>query len=128
MEASPGRTSLRLLLDEMYPHTIAEQLRRQDHDVDAVTLRADLRALPDAEIFATAQQETRAVVTENIPDFSVIADGYDRRGHTHHGLVLVDPGKYQRGSPRTVGRLVTELDRLLREHPEDEARCLRHWL
>lgn len=119
---------MRLLLDEMYPHTIAEQLRRHDHDVDAVTLRTELRALPDPEIFATAQQEMCAVVTENIADFSDIADGYDRRGHAHHGLVLVDPGKYQRGHPRTVGRLVRELDRLLREHPENEADSLRHWL
>lgn len=119
---------MRLLLDEMYPHAIAEQLRNQDHDVDAVTLRAELRALPDPEIFATAQREMRAVVTENIADFSDIADGYDRRGDAHHGLVLVDPGKYQRGNPRTVGRLVTHLDRLLRKHPEDEAGSLRRWL
>jgi len=119
---------LRLLLDEMYPHTIAEQLRRRDHDVDAVTQRAELRALPDSEVFATAQHELRAVVTENIADFSDIADGYDRRGHSHHGLVLVDPGKYQRGHPRTVGRLVTQLDQLLREHPGDDAASLRHWL
>jgi hypothetical protein len=70
----------------------------------------------------------RAVVTENIADFSDIADGYDRRGDAHHGLVLVDPGKYQRGHPRTVGRLVTELDQLLRQHPENGADSLRHWL
>ncbi len=128
MGASPGRARLRLLLDEMYPHAIAGQLRKQAHDADAVTLRAELRALPDSEIFATAQQEMRAVVTENIADFSDIADSYDRRGDTHYGLVLVDPSKYQRGHPRTVGRLVTELNRLLREHPENKADSLRHWL
>jgi hypothetical protein len=119
---------LRLLLDEMYPHAIAEQLRNQAHDVDAVTLRAELRALPDPDIFATAQQELRAVVTENIADFSDIADGYDRRGDAHHGLILIDPGKYQRGHPRTVGRLVKALDQLLREHPEGAASNIRHWL
>jgi Domain of unknown function (DUF5615) len=118
---------LRLLLDEMLPHTIAEELRRRGHDVEAVTQRAELRALPDSEIFATAQQELRAVVTENIADFSDIADSHDRRGQAHHGLVLVDPGKYQRGHPRTVGRLLTELDRLLREHEGEEAKSLRHW-
>lgn len=119
---------MRLLLDEMYPPAIAEQLRKGAHDVDAVTLRAELRALPDPELFATAQREMRALVTENIADFSDIADSYDRRSDAHYGLVLVDPGKYQRGHPRTVGRLVTGLDRLLRARPENEANSLRHWL
>lgn len=118
---------MRLLLDEMLPHAIADELRGRGHDVEAVTQRAELRALPDSEIFATAQQELRAVVTENIADFSEIADSYDRRSQTHHGLVLIDPGKYQRGHPRTVGRLVTELERLLREHPGEDAESLRRW-
>lgn len=118
---------MRLLLDKMLPHAIADELCRHGHDVEAVTRRAELRALPDSEIFATAQQELRAVVTENIADFSNIADEHDRRGQAHHGLVLVNPGKYQRGHPRTIGRLVTELDRLLREHEGEETESLRHW-
>jgi hypothetical protein len=119
---------LKLLLDEMYRYTIAQQLRRRKHDVEAVTLHAELRALPDPEVFATAQREARALVTENIADFSSIADEYDRRGNAHHGLVLIDPAKYRRGHPRTVGRIVTELHRLLCEHPGERVQSLRHWL
>jgi hypothetical protein len=119
---------LKLLIDEMYPPTIAEQLRARGGDVDAVTARPELRALADTEIFASAQQEQRAVVTENIADFSVIADGFDQRSQAHHGLVLVPPGSYPRGSSRTVGRMVTELNRLLEEHPEVTPTSLRHWL
>jgi hypothetical protein len=119
---------LKLLLDEMYPHTIAQQLRRRKHDVEAVTLRTELRALPDPEIFALAQREARALVSENIADFSNIADELDRRGKDHHGLVLIDPAKYRRGHPPTVGRIVTALDRLLRERPDERAQSLRHWL
>jgi len=119
---------LKLLLDEMYPPAIAEQLRARDHDVDAVTARAELRSLPDDGIFASAQQEQRAVVTENIGDFSAIADAADQRGLPHHGLILVDPAEYPRGNPRTIGRMVTELDRLLNDHRGGEATSLRWWL
>jgi Domain of unknown function (DUF5615) len=119
---------LKVLLDEMYTSAIAEQLRDRKHDADAVTERADLRARSDADLFALAQQERRAVVTEDIDDFSVIADDYDQRGQAHFGLVLVPPGRYPRGNPRTIGRMVSALQKLLGEHPESTSTSLRHWL
>jgi hypothetical protein len=42
--------------------------------------------------------------------------------------VLVDRGRYPRGSPGTIGRMVTELDRLLEEHYETTPISLRYWL
>src|SRR6476646_9414191 len=66
--ADAGHAWLRLLLDEMYPASLAEQLRLRGHDVSAVTERPELRSLPDADVFAVAQQEGRAVMTENIAD------------------------------------------------------------
>jgi hypothetical protein len=119
---------LRLLVDEMYPPAIAEQLRDRKHDVEAVTERPELRALADTDLFALAQHEQRAVVTENIDDFSVIASGYDQRGQAHHGLVLVPPGSYPHGRAGTIGRMVTELDMLLAERPEATPTSMRHWL
>jgi hypothetical protein len=119
---------LRLLFDEMYSAATAEQLRGRGHDAEAVTERAELRSLADIAIFTLAQPERRAVVTENINDFSVIANGYDQRGQAHYGLVLVPAGSYPRHNPRTIGRMVTELDRLLNEHPDDTPTSLRHWL
>lgn len=119
---------MKLLVDEMYPPAITKQLRDRKHDAEAVTERLELRALADADIFAVAQQEQRAVVTENIDDFSVVADGYDQRGQAHYGLVLVPPGSYPRGRGETIGRMVTELDRLLDEHPEKMPMSLRLWL
>jgi len=119
---------LRLLLDEMYPPAIAEQLRGRGHDVDAVTARAELRALTDEGLFVVAQEERRAVVTENVADFCPIADRFDQRGKLHHGLIPVHPAKYPRGDPRTIGRMVTALEELLAKHHSEEATSLRHWL
>ncbi|PZR65395.1 MAG: hypothetical protein DLM63_11825 [Solirubrobacterales bacterium] len=112
----------------MYPAAIAEQLRLRGSDVDAVTARAELRSLPDADVFAAALAERRAVVSENIGDFTSLAGAADQRGHAHYGLILVDPAKYPRGNKRTVGHMVTQLERLLHDHPGDDATSLRHWL
>jgi hypothetical protein len=116
------------MLDEMYPQAIAEQLRARGHDASAVVERSELRALPDADLFALAQTEQRAVVTENLPDFIIIANDYDERGQVHHGVVLVPPSSYPRSDSRLVGRMVTALDRLIGEHPENTPTSLRHWL
>jgi hypothetical protein len=123
-----GSPGLKLLIDEMYPPSIAEQLRDRRRDVYAVTERQELRALADSDIFALAQQEQRAVVTENIADFSVIAGGYDQRGQAHRGLVLVAPCSYPRGRRATIGRMVAELDRLLGEYSDTAPPSLSHWL
>lgn len=119
---------MRLLLDEMYPPVIAEQLRTRGHDVQAVAARAELRSLPDAEIFSAAQSEQRALATENISDFSYIADDFDARDRTHHGVIFVSPMSYPRGDPRTIGRMVTALNGLLSSNPSDEPTSLRQWL
>jgi hypothetical protein len=126
--ASAGSARLRLLLDEMYPPAIAEQLRRGGHDAEAVVARPELRMLADPDVFAIAQRERCAVVTENIDDFSRIADSQDHLGEVHHGLVFVNPRSYPRGNPRTIGRMVTALGGLLGRHPMDEPTSLRHWL
>src|ERR1700691_2223742 len=105
----------------MYPHSIAEQLRLKGHDVDAVMARSELRGMSDDELFARAQVERRAVVTENVADFCRIADGLDRGGSAHHGLVLVDPSRYRRGDRRTIGRMVRALDDPLTERSGEKA-------
>lgn len=112
----------------MYPPAIAEQLASRGHDVEAVTGRSELRSLSDTEVFAVAQRERRAVVTENIADFLPIANGEEGRGRSHHGLVFVNPARYLRGNQRTIGKIVTALGHLLSAHPADEPTSLRHWL
>lgn len=119
---------MRLLLDEMYPADIAEGLRARGHDAVAVVERPELRGVSDSDVFAVAQRERRAVVTENVVDFVPIANHRDARRESHHGLVLVHPRIYPRGSRRSIGAIVTALDALAGRHPDDTPTSMREWL
>lgn len=103
---------MKLLLDEMYPYSIAEQLRSRGHDVVAVSERAEVRGTPDDALFTHAQDEQRALVTDDI-GFLTLEAGWRGRGEAHHGLVFTSNRRYPRGEARTVGRLVRGLDRFL---------------
>jgi nucleoside phosphorylase len=109
---------LRLLLDEMFPAVIAEQLRQRGHDVDAVCERSTLRGRPDADVFAAAQDEGRVVVTENVPDYLVIARDWETSERVHHGVIFTTDRRFPRHRASTIGRLVRALADLLAVEPE----------
>lgn len=104
---------MKLLLDEMWPPTLAVQLRSRGHDVAAVGERPDLRGQPDVRVFAAAQTEGRALVTENVIDFRPLAAEALSRGDPHAGLIFTSNRRFPRHDPRTVGRLVAALHVLL---------------
>ena len=79
---------MRLLLDEMYTPAIAEGLRDRGHDVISVHERPDLVAAPDSAIFAAAQAEERAIVTNNVRDFMPLAHEALQTRSIFYGLVL----------------------------------------
>jgi predicted nuclease of predicted toxin-antitoxin system len=117
---------LKLLLDEMWSPTIAEQLRFRGYDVSAVAERPDLRHGLDALVFIAAQGEGRAIVTENVPDFRRLAAMAlaDRRPHA--GLVFTSNRRFPRHDASTIGRLVTALDGLLSQ--DRDLTDLEWWL
>jgi predicted nuclease of predicted toxin-antitoxin system len=119
--ATPGRSGVRLLIDEMWPATLAEQLRRRGHDVVAVSERADLAHRGDDVIFECAAREGRVLLTENVPDFVPLAVDVLSAGGTFPGLLLTSNAAWPRGNPRTLGRVVRALDALLAAHPSDTA-------
>lgn len=92
----------------------------------AVAERSVLRGEPDAAIFAAAQEEERAVVTENVIDYRQLAAHEIHQGHRHHGLILTTNRRFPRHDPRTLGRLVTALDRVLSSGTELSSR--EYWL
>ena len=113
---------MKALLDEMLPPAIAEQLRERGYNVIAVAERADLRSLPDGDIFAFAQSEGRATVTRDRADYLLLDREQRAAGHTHAGLILVS----SRFAPAGVGPLVKALDELLSR--EDLYPGFVHWL
>jgi hypothetical protein len=109
-EASPeARAVTGLLLDEMYPPALAQQLRTSGHDVVAVLdVEVGLAARTDEDVLTWADRNGRCIVTENVGDFARLA----QQGFRHSGLVLVSSRRF----PRTANglhRLATALEALL---------------
>jgi hypothetical protein len=104
---------VKLLLDEMWSPVIAERLRLRGHDVEAVAARNDLVGQPDIVVFAVAQRERRAIVTEDLGHFRAIANDEIASGGSHAGLILTHPQTMFRGGDRSIGRVVTALTELI---------------
>jgi predicted nuclease of predicted toxin-antitoxin system len=110
---------VKLLLDEMYPASVAEQLRSRGCDVVSVhdPEYRWLEGAPDDEVFAFAVKEGRALVTENVPDFRLLEADALARGERTPGLVFTTNRQFPRGDPGTIGRLVRALAALVVEAP-----------
>lgn len=111
---------MKLLLDEMYPPRLAQELVRRGHDVRAVVDRPELRALDDEVLLLAATAEGRALVTENVVDLPEIAAALEAEGREHRGIVLVSSRTFPR-TERGFGQLLRALDAYLTEHERDPA-------
>ena len=111
---------MKLLLDEMYPATVAVQLRRRGHD--AVSIHDPdhrwLEGEPDVKVFTAALSEGRAIVTENVPDYRRLEMEALADGKAVPGLVFTTNRRFPRGRAGTVGHLVIALVALLEERPD----------
>jgi hypothetical protein len=98
-----------LLLDEMYPPALAQQLRAGGHDVvAALDVEVGLAAKTDEDVLTWAGRNDRCVITENVSDFARLA----QQGFGHAGLILVSSRRF----PRTgsgLQRLAKALDGFL---------------
>jgi predicted nuclease of predicted toxin-antitoxin system len=114
---------VRLLLDEMYPAALAEQLRARGHDVASVhdAEYQHLEGVPDAEVFAAAIAAERALLTENVADFRRLETDALRRDAPCPRLIFTTNQQFPRDEAATVGRLVLALDAALAEPREGSA-------
>lgn len=119
---------MKLLIDEHYPPSIAEQLRERGHDAVSVQEESDLRGMTDPDLFAEAQLRNSAVLTENVADYLVLDAEYRGRHLAHWGLVLTSNRTFPRGKSTTVGALVKALDELLREADSEDQSSKVIWL
>lgn len=111
---------MRLLLDEMYPASIAEQLRARGFDVASIHEPGfdHLEGAQDAAVFAATLELGRTLVTENVPDFRRLENAALARGERTPGLVYTTNRRFPRGDPTTTGRLVIALATLLESTSE----------
>lgn len=70
----------------MYPPAIAIDLRARGHDVISVH-ESPGRGTPDMDVFASAQSDGRAVVTENVRDVRPLVQTVIVPGGSHFGLI-----------------------------------------
>jgi hypothetical protein len=115
---------VRLLLDEMWSHEIALQLRGRGHDVIAATepeQEARYGTLDDEVVFERAREDGRALVTENVGDFERARIAFERAGRDHYGVIYARAPQFNRNlGAGVIGPMVRALDRVLSEHPEHE--------
>jgi predicted nuclease of predicted toxin-antitoxin system len=103
---------VRLLLDEMYPATIAEALRAAT--VDPVTAgEVGLAGRSDLDVFAAAVAGGSALLTENVADFTRIAADHIAAGRHHPGVLIALSSRFSRrpaGRDALVAAVVTAVD------------------
>ena len=117
---------MRLLLDEHYSPRIAEELRNLEHDVASVNQRDDLRGLSDRELWARASAEDRALMTENVADFTPLVQEAVAGGDRPFGVVFTSPHSLPRATS-TIGLYVERLDAFIRDRPADDALANQVW-
>jgi predicted nuclease of predicted toxin-antitoxin system len=111
---------MKLLLDEMYTPTIAEQLRARGHDAASIH-DPEYRMLegePDDEVWAAAIADDRVLVSENVQDFRRIEANALAHAQPVARLIFTTDRQFPRGDPATLGRLVSALDALLAAEPD----------
>lgn len=114
---------MKLLLDEQISGKVADRLRGPGRDVIATTADPSLRGLSDPDLFEVAQQQSRALVTYNRPDFEAVVREYAATNREHHGLVIVHPMRFP---SREFARLAIALEGLLQG--PDLGRSFLVWL
>lgn len=114
---------MKLLLNEMWSAEIARQLRRRGVDVVAATeLPRRYRGVPDEVVFERAREDGRAIVTDNVGDFSRLVADAAGRGERHHGVVFALRPAFDRARPRIVGDMVRALAALAASEGADPLR------
>lgn len=86
---------MRLLLDEMYPATLAGALRAAE--IEAVTVaELGLAGRSDDDVLDAAAAEGYVLLTENVADFARISANRLTAGRHHPGLLIALSSRFSR--------------------------------
>ena len=109
---------MKLCLDEHYAVQIATDLRGIGHDVNCVKERPELISLSDSDLLSRMMAERRALLTENVSDFTPLIRQILAAGESHYGIIFSSPRSMPR-SRNTIGVFVAALDAVMRRFPND---------
>ncbi len=98
---------MKILVDEMYPPTVAERLGAAG--IEATTI-ANLRlaGASDPEVFGAAVAGGYCVLTENLGDFTRLAAEHSTSGAHHHGVLIALSSRFSRRPPG-IGPLIAAI-------------------
>jgi predicted nuclease of predicted toxin-antitoxin system len=120
---------VKLLIDEMYPPAVAEQLRKAGHDVVSVHDDANVRGMDDQAVCGLALSAGRAVVTENAADFLRILRDRTAAGESAPALLITSNRSFPRYPASFTGRAVRALCAFCEAHQgADPASGAVYWL
>ena len=118
---------MKVALDHHYTARIASKLCDRGHDVIAIPERG-WEQESDERLLELSHADDRALLTNNVADFAVLAREWAATGRHHAGLIFTSDASLPRGMS-TVGRYVDLLDALLNAHTAPRAFEDRvHWL
>jgi hypothetical protein len=118
---------VKLVLDHHYSGAIAVELKRRGHDVVSA-LEKGWEMEDDESLLMGCEGEQRALLTNNVADFTVIARRWAVEGRRHAGLIFTSDSTLPRGRS-TIGKYVGLLDELLGSNGKEGALVDRvHWL
>lgn len=116
---------MRLALDHHYSSQIAAVLRSQGHDVVAAVERG-WQLLADEELLSVCAGEQRALLTNDVGDFALVARRWNAEGRGHAGLVFTSDASMPR-SRRSIGVYVEALDAVMKANLGNDALADRIW-
>ena len=118
---------MRLALDHHHSPLIAGELRAQGHDVITVA-EADWETEEDETLLELCRHNQRALLTNNVADFAVIARRWQTDGRTYFGLIFTSDASLPRNRGN-IGGFVHALDTLMQVNaPLDSFLDRIHWL
>lgn len=91
----------------MYPAALAETLRTAGIDTSTV-IELRLAGSSDPDVFAAAIEHGRAILTENVGDFTHISAEHLTAGRHHPGVLIALSSRFSR-RPAGIGSLVTAI-------------------
>lgn len=115
---------MKLLLDEMYPAALVEALKTVDIEAYTV-LGLGLAGRSDPDIFAAAIEQSSALLTENVADFTHISAEHLTAGHHHPGVLIALSSRFSR-RPAGIAPLVAAIRAVSEQQLDDRVVYLQN--